>query len=88
MGSNNFRSIVGLDMSIENALGFNDYIRTLLAETVAAGKINLGMAYPLSAYFFPERLIDSIRAAGKTSCSLTNEDGMIVLHTILFSLDS
>jgi hypothetical protein len=88
MRSNNFRNILGLNMGIENALGFNDYVGTLLAETVAAGEINLGMAYPLSTYFFLKRLTDNIRAAGKASRSLTNKDGMMVLHTILFSLDS
>jgi hypothetical protein len=88
MRSNNFRSILGLDMGIKNALGFNDYIGTLLAETVAAGEINLDMAYPLSTYFFPKRLIDNIRTAGKASCSLANKDGMMVLHTILLCLDS
>src|SRR4030043_2436820 len=88
MRGDNFRNILGLNMGIENALGFNDYIGTLLAETVAAGNINLGMAYPLLTYFFLKRLIANIRAAGKASRSLTNEDGMMVLHTILFSLDS
>jgi hypothetical protein len=87
MGSNNFRRILGLDMGIENALGFNDYVGTLLAETVAASEINLGMACPLPDYFFPKRLIDSVRAAGKASCSLTNKDGMMVLHTTVYSPD-
>jgi hypothetical protein len=84
----NLQGILSLNMGVENAFGFNDYIRALLAETVAASEINLGMAYPLSTHFFLKRLIDSIRAAGKASCSLTNKDGMMVVHTILFSLDS
>ena len=70
-------------MGIENVLGFNDYIGALLTETVTASEIHLGMAYPLSAYFFLKRLIDSIRPAGKASCSLTNKNSMTVLHTTL-----
>jgi hypothetical protein len=88
MRDDNFWSILGLDMGIENAFGFNDYIGALLAETVTTSEIHLGMAYPLSAYFFPKRLTDSIRAAGETSCSLTNKDSMMVLHTTLYPPDS
>jgi hypothetical protein len=88
MRADNFWGILGLDVGIENAFRFNDYIGTLLAETVTTSEIHLGMAYPLPAYFFLKRLIDSIRAAGEASCSLTNEDSMMVLHTTLHSPDS
>jgi hypothetical protein len=87
MRADNFWSILGLDMGIENALGFDDYIGALLTETVAAREIHLGMAYPLSVYFFLKRLIDSIRAAGKASCSLTNKNSMTVRHTTLYPPD-
>jgi hypothetical protein len=88
MGNNDFLSVLGLDMGIKNAFGFNDHIGALLAETVAAGEVHLGMAYPMPAYFFPKRLIDSIGAAGKASCPLANKDGAMVWHTIRFSPDS
>jgi hypothetical protein len=87
MSGDDFWSILGLDMGIEDALGFNDYIGALLTETVTTGEIHLGMAYPLSAYFFLQRLIDSIRAAGNASCSLTNKNSMTLLHTTLYPPD-
>jgi hypothetical protein len=83
MRGDNFWSILGLDMGIENALRFNDYIGTLLAETMTTSEIHLGMAYPLPAYFLLKRLVDSIRATGETSCSLTDEDSTMVFHTTL-----
>jgi hypothetical protein len=83
MRANNLWGIFSLDMGVENALGFNDYIGTLLAETVTTSEIHLGMAYPLPAYFLLKRLIDNIRAAGEASCSLTDEDSTMVLHTTL-----
>jgi hypothetical protein len=88
MRGDNFRSILGLDMGIENAFRFNDYIRTLLAETVTASEIHLGVAYPLLVYFFLKRLVDSVRAAGKASCSLTDEDSTMAFHTTLHPPDS
>jgi hypothetical protein len=88
MRDDNFWGILSLDMGVENAFRFNNYIGTLLAETVTTGEIHLGMAYPLSAYFFPKRLTDSIRATGKASCSLTNKDRAMVLHTTLYPPDS
>jgi hypothetical protein len=88
MRADNFWSILSLDMGIKNAFGFNDYIGTLLAETVTTGEIHLGMAYPLSAYFLLKHLTDSIRTAGETSCSLTNKDSIMVLHTTLYPPDS
>jgi len=87
MRGDNFWSILSLDMGIENAFRFDDYIGTLLTETVTTSEIHLGMAYPLPVYFFLKRLIDSIRAAGKASCSLTNKDSTMVLHTTLHSPD-
>jgi hypothetical protein len=88
MRADNFWSIFGLDMGIENALGFNDYVGTLLAETVTTTEIHLGTACPLSGYFLLKRLIDGVRAAGKASCSLTNKNSMMVLHTTVYSPDS
>jgi hypothetical protein len=88
MGDDNFWGILGLDMGVENAFGFNNYIGTLLAETVTTSEIHLGMAYPLPAYFLLKRLIDNIRAAGEASCSLTDEDSTMVLHTTLYPPDS
>jgi hypothetical protein len=88
MGADNFWGILSLDMGVENAFRFDNYIGTLLAETVTTGEIYLSMTYPLSAYFLLKRLIDSIRAAGKASCSLTDEDSTMVLHTTLYPPDS
>jgi hypothetical protein len=88
MGDDNFWSILGLDMGVENAFRFNNYIGTLLAETVTTGEIYLSMAYPLSVYFLFKRLVDSIGATGETSCSLTDEDSTMVLHTTLHPPDS
>jgi hypothetical protein len=88
MRGDNFWSILSLDMGIENAFRFNDYIRTLLAKAVTTSKIHLSMAYPLPVYFFLKSIIDSFRAAGNASCSLTNENGTMVFHTIFHSLDS
>jgi hypothetical protein len=83
MRGDNFRSVLGLDVSIENAFRFNDYIGTLLAETMTTSEIYLGMFYALSSYFFLKRLIDNIRTAGKASCSLTDKDSTMVFHTTL-----
>jgi hypothetical protein len=83
MRDDNFWGILSLDMGVENAFRFNNYIGTLLAETVTTGEIYLGMAYPLSAYFLLKRLVDSVRATGDTSCSLTDEDSTMVFHTTL-----
>jgi hypothetical protein len=44
MRADNFWSILSLDMGIENAFRFNNYIGTLLAETMTTGEIYLGMA--------------------------------------------
>ena len=40
---NNLRSILRLDMGIENALRFNYYIGSLLAETMTTGEIYLNI---------------------------------------------
>jgi hypothetical protein len=88
MRGDNFWGILGLDMSIEYAFRFNDYIRALLTETVTTSEIHLGMAYPLPTYLLLKRLIYGIRAAGEASRSLTNENSMMVFHTILHPPDS
>jgi len=44
VGANNLRRILSLDMGIENALRFNDYIGTLLAETMTASEIHLNIS--------------------------------------------
>jgi hypothetical protein len=88
MRGDNFWSILGLDMGIKNAFRFNDYIRTLLAETVTASEIHLGMAYPLPAYFFLKRLIDSSRVTGKACCPMTNKYGAVAFHITFHPLDA
>jgi hypothetical protein len=88
MRGDNFWSILGLDMGIKNAFRFNDYIGTLLAETVTTSEIHLGMAYPLPAYFFLKRIIDSFRAAGKASCPMTNKYGAVAFHITCHPLDA
>jgi len=88
MRGDNFLSVLGLNMSIENAFGFNDYIGTLLAKAMTTSEIHLGVAYPLPTYFFLKSLINSFRAAGNASCSLTNENGAMAFHITLYSLHS
>ena len=41
MGADNFGSVIYLDVSIEDAFGFNNYIWALLTETVTTGEVNL-----------------------------------------------
>jgi hypothetical protein len=42
--TDNLWSILSLDMGVENTFRFNNYIGTLLAETVTTGEIHLSMA--------------------------------------------
>jgi hypothetical protein len=88
MRGDNLRSILGLDMSIENAFGFNDYIGTLLAKAMTTGEIHLGMSYFFPVDFFLESCIDGFGAAGNASCSLANENGARASHITSHSLYS
>jgi hypothetical protein len=87
MRGDNFRSVLGLDVGIENAFRFDNYIRTLLAKAVTTSEIHLGMAYPLPVYFFLKRIIDSFGTAGNASCSLTDKNGAMAFHITFYSLD-
>jgi hypothetical protein len=88
MRGDNFRSVLSLDVGIENASRFDNYIRTLLAKAVTTSEIHLGMAYPLPGYFFLKRIIDSFRAAGNAPRSLTDKNGAMAFHITFHPLDA
>jgi hypothetical protein len=50
-------------MGIKDAIGFDNHIWPLLAETVAAGKIDLGVLYTLPCQLELQCFVDSIAAA-------------------------
>jgi hypothetical protein len=88
MRGDNFGSIFGLNVGVENALRFNDYIGALLTEAMATGEVHLDIIHPLPTYFVLECLIDSFGPAGNAPCSLTNKDNALVYHAILHPSDS
>jgi hypothetical protein len=87
MKGDNFDSIFGLNVGVENAFWFNDYIGTLLTEAVATGEVHLDVVQSLPAYFVPKCLGNSFRCAGNAPCSLTNKDNALICHAILHPSD-
>jgi hypothetical protein len=60
--SDDFSSILGLDMGIENTIGLHHDIGALLAKTMAAGKVNFSFRHALFDQLCLQGLIDSVTA--------------------------
>ncbi len=79
MGLDNLRNIVNRNVSVENALRLDNGNGTLLAETMAAGKIHLNPIHPHLHHRFLQRFPDFNCLARNTPRSLADKDGALVV---------
>jgi hypothetical protein len=78
----NLSSVFYLYMGVKDTLRLNNNIWSLLAETMTAAKIYLGVFQPLPCHYGFERFIDSVASAGDASGALTNENSVFTLHVM------
>ncbi len=80
MRGNDLRGIFHLDTGVEDTIGINHHIGTLLAETVAPDEIDAGILQSLPPRLRPERLIDRISSPGDAPGATANENAVLRLH--------